>query len=131
MERIRQANLKLSPEKCLFFQRRSKFVGHTVSKAGKDVYPDKTDQVTSWPTPPSPEGVRRFLGFVGYNRRINKHLSQISRPLTELMLVSTAEKTKVNSKKKKKDWRRGENLEKPFATLKQLLTSTAYLGYAD
>ena len=130
MDRIRKANLKLSPKKCSFFKRRIKFVGHIVSEAGKEIDPDKTDQVTSWPTPSSPEDVRRFLGFVGYYRRFIRNFSQISRPLTDLMPIPTGKKTKAN-KKKKKEWNWGESQEKAFATLKQLLTSAPILGYAN
>jgi hypothetical protein len=43
MDRVRNANLKLSPKKCSFFKRRIKFVGHIVSEAGKEIDPDKTE----------------------------------------------------------------------------------------
>ena len=131
MDRIWKATVKLSLKKCSFFKRRIKFVGHIVSEAGKEIDPDKTDQVTSWPTPSSPEDVRRFLGFVGYYRRFIRNFSQISRPLTDLMPIPTGKKTKSNSKKKKKEWNWGESQEKAFATLKQLLTSAPILGYAN
>ena len=50
LERIRQANLKLAPNKCSFIQRRVKFLGHIVSQNRVEVDPDKTDRIFNWPT---------------------------------------------------------------------------------
>lgn len=131
MERIRQVNLKLAPKKCSFFKRRVKFVGHIVSEAGKEIDPEKTDKVTTWPKPTSPEDVRRFLGFVGYYRRFIKNFSQISRPLTDLMPSPTGKKGSKGKTKKQIAWNWGPDQETAFATLKRLLTSAPILGYAD
>jgi hypothetical protein len=49
MDRIQHANLKLAPRKCSFFKRKVQFVGHIVSAAGVEIYPDKTEKVTTWP----------------------------------------------------------------------------------
>jgi hypothetical protein len=130
MDRIQHANLKLAPRKCSFFKRKVKFVGHIVSAAGVEIYPDKTEKVTTWPTPTSPEDVRRFLGFVGYYRRFIKNLSQISRPLTDLMPIPTEKKNK-GKKKERREWYWGEVQMNAFDTLKRLRTSSPILGYAD
>jgi hypothetical protein len=130
MDRIQHANLKLAPKKCSFFKRKVKFVGHIVSAAGVEIDPDKTEKVTTWPTPTSPEDVRRFLRFVGYYRRFIKNFSQISRPLTDLMPIPTGKKNK-GKKKERREWYWGENQMNAFDTLKRLLTSSPILGYAD
>ena len=41
-DRIKAANLKLSPKKCEFFKRKVKFVGHIVSEEGIEIDPRKT-----------------------------------------------------------------------------------------
>jgi hypothetical protein len=112
MDRIQHANLKLALKKCSFFKRKVKFVGHIVSAAGVEIDPDKTEKVTTWPTPTSPEDVRRFLGFVRYYRRFIKNL----------MPIPTGTKDKGY-------W--GEDHMNAFDTLKRLLTSSPILGYAD
>jgi menaquinone-dependent protoporphyrinogen IX oxidase len=48
-------NLKLSPEKFEFFKRKVKFVGLIVSEEGIEIDPSKTDKVTNWPKPQTPE----------------------------------------------------------------------------
>nr|KAG5687852.1 hypothetical protein BaRGS_022394 [Batillaria attramentaria] len=68
---------------------RVKYVGHIISSAGVEADPDKCEKVKDWPTPKSPEDVRRFLGFCGYYRRFVKGFSQIARPLTALMPAPT------------------------------------------
>ena len=98
MDRIQHANLKLAPRKCSFFKRKVKFVGHIVSTAGVEIYPDKTEKGTTWPTPTSPEDVRRFLGFAGYYRRFINNLSQINRPLIDFMPIPTEKRTKERRK---------------------------------
>jgi hypothetical protein len=55
--RIRQYNMKLAPEKCSFFTRKVKYVGHVVSEAGVEVDPAKTEKVVNWPKPTNPEDV--------------------------------------------------------------------------
>lgn len=90
--KLREAGLKLSSKKCNFFQERVKYVGHIVSKQGIETDPDKTNKVLNWPTPSTPEKVRRFLGFVGYYRKFIKNFSKITRPLSELMPIPTESK---------------------------------------
>jgi hypothetical protein len=55
--RIRQYNMKLAPEKCSFFTRKVKYVGHVVSEAGVEVDPAKTEKVVNCPKPTNPEDV--------------------------------------------------------------------------
>ena len=130
MERIRQAYLKLAPKKCSFFKRKVKFVGTIVSENGGEIDPAKTKKVTTWPKPNTSEDVRRFLGFVGYYRRLIENFSKISRPLTDLMPPSAA-KTKPKSTKLKSDWHQGDEQDRAFETLKQHLTLALILAYAD
>ena len=93
-QRIREANLKLNPNKCEFLKCKVKYVGHVVSEKGIEIDQGKTDKVVNWPTPTTPEDVRRFLGFVGYYRRFIHNFSKISRPLTDLIPAPNKKKTK-------------------------------------
>ena len=128
-QRIREANLKLSPNKCDFFKRKVKYVGHIVSEAGIEIDPDKTERVVNWPKPTSPEDVRRFLGFVGYYRRFIQDFSKISRPLTDL--IPTPNKKSKKKSKNPREWIWGKDQDTAFETLKQHLVSAPILGYAN
>ena len=50
-ERLRQAGLKVQLQKCQFFQKEVKFLGHIVSTDGIAPDPEKTTKVAQWPTP--------------------------------------------------------------------------------
>nr|KAG5690731.1 hypothetical protein BaRGS_022422 [Batillaria attramentaria] len=135
LSRLRDCGLKLSPKKCAFAQERVKYVGHIISSAGVEADPDKCEKVRDWPTPKSPEDVRRFLGFCGYYRRFVKGFSQIARPLTALMPAPTKgckRKGKRSTPKTERvPWSWGPEQENAFQQLKECLTSPPILGFPD
>jgi hypothetical protein len=67
-----------------------RYVGHVVSEHGIEPDPDKIEKVKSWPTPTTPEEVRRFLGFVGYYRRFVKDFSRIGHHLSKQNIFSSS-----------------------------------------
>ena len=50
-QRFHNANLKINPAKCSFFQTKVQFLGHIVSKDGLQVDPEKVDVVKKFPIP--------------------------------------------------------------------------------
>lgn len=48
-ERLRQANLKLNPKKCILFQKEVTFLGHTISESGVGTSPSKIQTIQDWP----------------------------------------------------------------------------------
>ena len=51
LDRLREANLKVKPSKCHFFQERVKFLGSLVSSSGIEPDPEKLSSVAEWPVP--------------------------------------------------------------------------------
>ena len=49
--RLREFGLKLSVEKCVFFQTSVRYLGHVVSRDGVQTNPDKISTLTTWPVP--------------------------------------------------------------------------------
>lgn len=84
LSRLKEFGLKLSPEKCVFFQTSVRYLGHVVSRNGVQTDPEKTAALKTWPVPESLRELRSFLWFAGYYRRFVKGYSNIVKPLHEL-----------------------------------------------
>uniref|UniRef100_A0AAV2M951 ribonuclease H n=1 Tax=Knipowitschia caucasica TaxID=637954 RepID=A0AAV2M951_KNICA len=84
LHRLKQYGLKLSPEKCKFFQTSVRYLGHIVSEEGVKTDPDKLQALKSWPVPKTLKELRSFLGFAGYYRRFIKSYAAIAKPLNDL-----------------------------------------------
>lgn len=65
LERLKEYGLKLSPEKCKFFQASVKYLGHIVSSNGVETDPEKVEVLKSWPFPKEPERTTFILGVLG------------------------------------------------------------------
>lgn len=84
LDRLGEAGLKLSLDKCQFCLPQVKYLGHIVSAEGVSPDPQKIEAVTTWPQPHDLKSLRSFLGFCGYYRRFIANYAAIMRPLTEL-----------------------------------------------
>ena len=129
LTRLQQCNLKLSADKCYFFQERVKFLGHIVSKDGIETDPDKIEKIKNWPRPNNPDELRSFVAFAGYYRRFVKDFSKVTKPLTDLLPPTSTKKT--SKSKMLKEWKWEQEHEDTFNRLKELLTSPPILAYPE
>lgn len=83
-ERLKDANLKLCPNKCQLCQTEVLFLGHTISENGICTDPNKIKAVKDWPTLKSTKEVRSFLGLTSYYRKFILHYADKARPLHKL-----------------------------------------------
>ena len=83
--RIKEAGLKIKGSKCRFFQKRIHFLGHTVSKDGVEVDPDKVSAVANMKPPLNLKEIRAILGLVGFYRRFIADFGKIAEPLYRLL----------------------------------------------
>jgi len=82
--RIRSANLRINPEKCVLFEKHVKYLGHIVSSEGVTTDPEKIAAVREWPIPHTKKQLRSFLGFSSYYRKFIKGFSFLAKPLYSL-----------------------------------------------
>jgi|GEM_PF-3482667 len=85
MQRLRNANLKLQPDKCEFLHHEVAYLGHIIGADGVKPDPNKIKSIMEFPTPKNEKNIKQFLGLAGYYRRFIPQFSKIAKPLTDLL----------------------------------------------
>ncbi|KAL6417111.1 hypothetical protein ACFW04_014674 [Cataglyphis niger] len=116
--RLRDARLRLNPEKCKFCVDQLKYLGHVVDRKGIRTDPEKVSAIENWPEPHTVKQIRQFLGMASWYRRFIANFSTIAAPLTSL--------TKKNAK-----WKWGAEETTAFRELKKTLVSAPVLACPD
>ena len=116
--RIQAARLTLQPEKCLFLRREVTYLAHKITEKGVSPDPLKTVAVREFPCPKNVKNIKAFLGLAGYYRRFVPQFANLSKPLTTFL-------------KKNTPFIWGDNQEKAFSTLKNILCSEPILHYPN
>ncbi|GFY04215.1 retrovirus-related Pol polyprotein from transposon 17.6 [Trichonephila clavipes] len=84
LQKLKEANLKLSPSKCRLFQREVTYLGHIVSTKGVQTDLNKISGVKDWNCPMDVHQLWNFLGLCTHYRKFVKNFSTIARPLHNL-----------------------------------------------
>ncbi|KAI0989756.1 hypothetical protein GJ496_004165 [Pomphorhynchus laevis] len=84
LERLKQAGVKVKPEKCSFLQERVKFLGHVLTKDCIQACPNKLEAIQKMPTQTNKGELRSFLGAVNYLNRFIPSLQPNCKSLYEL-----------------------------------------------
>ena len=87
--RCEETNLVLNWEKCHFMVQEGIVLGHRISTRGIEMDRAKIEAIEKLPPPSSVKGIRSFLGHAGFYRRFIKDLSQIAKPLSNLLVQGT------------------------------------------
>ena len=116
LKRLVGANLKLNPEKCIFFQSQVSFLGHLVSDSGIAVDPEKIKVVQNWPVTRNVSELRSFVGLCSYMRKFIHRFSSICKPLHVL-----------TQKDQRFLWK--DHCQQAFEKLKVALTTAPILGF--
>jgi len=85
LEKIRQFDLLLKPEKCEFFKKEVMFLGHIVSTDGLRMDPSKIKAIEEWPTPTCVKDMQSSHGLANYYRQYIRDFSKEVKPLMELL----------------------------------------------
>lgn len=116
--RLKEYNVMLNHEKCIFGEKQIKFLGHTLSENGITPTIDKVQAVRAFRQPKTAEEVRSFLGLITFVGKFIPDLATITEPLRSL-----------TKKHVKFEWENAQ--QEAFDKLKTLLTSSLTLGYYD
>ena len=85
MERLKQARLRLQPDKCEFLRHEVSYLEHIISEDGVKPDPKKIEAVSKFPRSKKAKNIKQFLGLAGYYRRFIPNFSKIAKPLTQLL----------------------------------------------
>jgi hypothetical protein len=115
---MRNARLRLNPEKCVFGVRQGKILGYMVSHRGIEANPTKIQAIISMTPPQSARDVQRLTGrLAALNRFISRSAEQ-SLPFLKTLRGA-------------KDFAWGPEQAAAFASLKQYLLELAVLTSPD
>ena len=131
LSRLRQQRLKLKMTKCCFFRKEVHYLGHVVSARGVATDPAKISAVTQWPRPRTLKELRAFLGFASYYRRFVEGFARLAAPLHRLVGECQGPRRPTSIKPPSVEQRWDEACDNAFITLKERLTTTPVLAYAD
>ena len=117
-DRLRSANLRAKPSKCVFGANSVKYLGHILSSTGILPDPTKTKVIDNFPVPRNQKHVRSFLGIANYYRRFIPGYSTIASPLTKLLCKNV-------------DFVWTETCDKVFREIKSALVKPPLLAFPD
>ncbi|KMQ88697.1 enzymatic polyprotein endonuclease reverse [Lasius niger] len=118
MQRLRNANLKLQPDKCEFLRHEVAYLGHIIGDKGVKPDPNKIKSIMEFPTPRTPKNIKQFLGLAGYYRRFIPNFSKTAKPLTDLLKKNSTFNWQIKQ-------------VEAFNILKHSLCSSPVLQYPD
>ena len=85
LTRIKEAGLKLAPEKCRFLQTEIHYLGHVITANGVSTDPDKINSIRYWKLPMCKKEMQTFLGFCNYYRRFIHGYAKLSENLSSMI----------------------------------------------
>jgi len=118
LQRLRENNLKLQPDKCKFLRKETIYLGHIISENGISPDPSKLTAIKEFPTPKKVKDIQSFIGLAGYYRKFIADFSKVAKPLTKLM-----------KKTEKFEWTAEQ--QNAFKTLKEKLMTAPGFIYPD
>lgn len=116
LQKLKEYNVMLNYEKCIFGAKELVFLGHTLSADGIKPTHDKIKAIKDFRQPTCAEEVRSFLGFVNFVGQYIPNLATITEPLRNLTRKDTQYSWDINQRT-------------AFEKLKNHLSSNLVLGY--
>ena len=119
LSRIKEAGLKVNPEKCIFMKTETKFLGHIINADGIQTDKEKLEAIKNFDRPKCIKNLRSFLGICNYYRKFIKNYAKYSRTLEAM----------CGNNKDKLIW--SDECEDAFIQLKGALSVTPVLIYPN
>ena len=85
LDKLKQHDLYLKPEKCVFDQKRIEFLGVILENRTIQMDLAKVKGIADWPPPQNITDIRSFLGFTGFYHYFILNYLLIAQPMIQLM----------------------------------------------
>ncbi|KAM7312980.1 uncharacterized protein ISCGN_002903 [Ixodes scapularis] len=85
LKRLSERGVRVKKEKCAFFQKELRYLGHVISAAGVSTTPEKIEALLKVAAPSSKQQLQSFLGMVNYYGKFVPRLSTLASPLYRLL----------------------------------------------
>ena len=115
-ERVKTAGLTLNKDKCEFDKSEITFLGHIIDGNGLRPDPSRIQTIQDFQAPTDISKLRSFLGMINYVGRFIPNLSDIIRPLNQLLCQDVA-------------WMWGPDQRASFAKVKDLVSQSTTLAF--
>jgi len=116
LDRLRKANVTLNQAKCEFSRDSVKFLGQIIDQSGIRPDPGKVNAIQTMNAPTNTTELRRFLGMTNQLSKFTPHLSNVTKPLRDLL-------------SNKNSWMWGPAQQDAFHTIKQQLSAAPVLAF--
>jgi len=83
--RLKEANLRVSPEKCQFFKKELLYLGHRVTSEGIGTDPEKVAAIAELEPPATVRELRQYFGVASWYLRLVPDFAKIVRPLNDVL----------------------------------------------
>lgn len=87
-KRLRLHKVTLNPKKCRFGLPSVEYVGHIITADGVSFSKEKREKVLNFPLPKTQKDLQAFLGLINYFRDHAPQMTELERPLRDLMDTS-------------------------------------------
>ena len=118
LQGLRDKNLTLNAEKCVFSTKSLSFMGHILTSEGLKPQDSKIQAVLQTERPKNVKEIKSYLGLVSYCSKFVPNFATISEPLRKLT-------------RKHEDFRWETEQENAFKALKEALVSAEVMSYYD
>nr|KYP68742.1 Transposon Ty3-G Gag-Pol polyprotein [Cajanus cajan] len=114
-QQVRQHNMRLNPEKCVFGVQGGKFLGFMITCRGIEANPDKCHVLINMRSPQNHKEVQRLAGRLASLSRFIPKMAEKAKPIFSLL-------------KKPKDFQWDDRCEQAFADFKEFLSAPPILS---
>ncbi|XP_055527046.1 uncharacterized protein LOC129719680 [Wyeomyia smithii] len=115
LQRRQSKGIELNRSKSKMNQIEVRFFGHVLSRDGLKPDPSKTAAISEMPQPRDAAELQRFLGLATYMAKFISKLSELSRPLREVLVSE--------------EWHWGKQQAEAYRALKQKIAEITVLKY--